>query len=84
MKWRKRRKLGVTIRNLLRVTKELRAAGELEGLDESEIAARVLEEIIQDNPAVFADPGFDFDAILEFIEKLLPLILRIIDMFSKV
>ena len=83
MRWRQRRKLGVTLRNLIKVTKELRAAGELEGLDDSEVAAKVLQEIIQDNPTAFGDPGFDFDSILELIEKFLPLIMKIIEMFSK-
>jgi hypothetical protein len=83
MRWSQRRKLGVTLRNLIRVTKELRAAGALEGLDNSEIAAKVLQEIIQDNPTAFGDPGFDFDSILQLIEKLLPLIMMIIEMFSK-
>ena len=83
MKWRQRRKLGITIKNITRVTKELRAAGELEGLGEGEIAALVLDKIVEDNPKAFTDPGFDWDSILVFIERILPLILKIIEMFSK-
>ena len=83
MKWRQRRKLGVTLRNLVKITKELKASGELEGLDSGEMSARILQEIIQDNPTAFGDPGFDFDSILELIEKFLPLIMMIMEMFSK-
>lgn len=82
MNWRKRRQAGVTVRNLVKAGKELKAAGALEGLSDSEVAAALLSKVTRGNEEVLADPSFDWDSILSFIEKLLPLILKLIDLFS--
>jgi hypothetical protein len=79
---RKRRELGLTVKNIREVTKRLKDSGELDGLDNAAIAAAVLDEIVQANPQLAQDPGVDWDSILAFIERLLPLILKLIDLFS--
>jgi hypothetical protein len=80
--WRERRKMGLTLRNVMRVTKELGKAGELEGVSQSEVSAMVLDKIMGENPRAFNDPSIDFDALLDFIERLIPLIMRLIEMFG--
>lgn len=77
-----RRKLGLTFRNVLRTTRALRNDGKLEGLAREEIAVVVLTSIVEQRPQAYADPMLDWDALLAFIERLLPLILKIIEMFS--
>ena len=58
--FRERRRMGVTFRNVLRLTREMKAAGELEDISQSEVAAAVLERIIAENPQAFADPSVDW------------------------
>ena len=82
MTWRERRRAGGTIRNLVKTAKLLKAAGELEGLSDSEAAAAVMCKLLEGNEDVMADPQFDFDGLLAFIERLLPLILKLIEMFG--
>ena len=82
MTWRQRRKAGATIRNLVKTAKELKAAGELEGLSDSEASAAILSKLLEGNEEVLADPQFDFDGLLDFIERLLPLILKLISIFG--
>ncbi len=77
-----RRKLGLTIKNIRRATKALYKAGELEDMGRAEIAAAVLDKITGENPKVFADPTLDWDALLDFIERLIPIILRLIELFA--
>ena len=77
-----RRKLGLTFKNIRRATKALYQAGELEDMSRSEIAAAVLDKITSENPKVYADPTLDWDALLDFIERLIPIILRLIELFA--
>ena len=80
---RKRRAMGLTFRGIGKATAALMKSGEITGdEDHSIIAAAVLAKIQGDNPEAFADPGVDWDALIEFIERLLPIILQIIEMFS--
>lgn len=76
---RDRRQLGITIRGIRLAAKELREDGR-------EITSQaVLETIIDQNPTAWANkPGIDWDAIIAFIEKLLPLILKFIEIFSMI
>jgi hypothetical protein len=68
------RKLGLTIRNLVSIARELKAAGQLTGDREADAEA-ILSKAITKNPKAFADPALDWDAILAFIERILPLIM---------
>jgi hypothetical protein len=45
-------------------------------------AGQIAQELAVDNPKAFGDPSLDWDAILAFIEKLLPLILQLISIFG--
>jgi len=80
--FRQRRAMGLTFRNIRTVTKRLLETGDLEGLSQTEIAAEVMLVITEENAKAFTDPSIDWDSILSFIERLLPLILKLIEMFS--
>ena len=82
MTWRQRRKAGATIRNLIATAKELKLAGELEVCTDSEAAAAIMTKLLEGNAEVMADPQFDFDGLLAFIERLLPLILKLLELFG--
>lgn len=80
---RERRDAGVTIHNLRVKAKELYEDGQIDkDMSRAEISALIFSELQQDNPKAFADPTLDLDAILAFIEALLPIILALIGMFS--
>lgn len=84
---KERRAMGITLRNIRLKLKEMRAAGELEDVDQSEVAAMVLDRLLAENPKAFAaanptgDDAF-FERLLAFIERILPLILRIMALFG--
>lgn len=80
--FKQRRALGLTFRNVRVKMTEMADAGELEGLSQSEMAAEVLNRIVADNPQAFRDPAIDWDALLEFLERLIPIILQLISLFS--
>jgi hypothetical protein len=83
MSRRERRRLGVTFGKCLRAARELKKAGELS--DDSETAAaQIAAKLAADKPGDFAKlSAVDWDAIIAFIEKLIPLILQLIEIFSK-
>jgi hypothetical protein len=74
--------MGITRRAVRQAGFRLLRQGRLRGLTKKEIAAEILDEIASENPTAFSDvAGVDWDSILAFIEKLLPIILQIIAMF---
>ncbi len=80
---RERRELGITWANVHAKAKELYQSGEIDAdMSRAEIAAMVFSQIAADNPQAFADASVDWDAIIAFIEAILPLILQIIGLFS--
>ena len=80
---RERREMGLTVRNVSRVLQELDKAGEInEETTTEEAAVMVLSVLLADNPAAFQDPAIDWEAILAFLERLIPLILQIIAIFT--
>lgn len=82
MTMRERRQRGLTLRNMLRVSRQLKESGELtKGMSDDEMAEAILEAIVTEDPKAFGEPGIDFDAILEFIKKWLPIIMSIIALF---
>jgi len=80
--FRQRRELGLTFRNVRRLLAEKQKAGELEGRDTAELAVEVFNDLVTENPQAFSDPSLDWDAILAFLEKLIPLIMQLISLFS--
>ena len=82
--WRQRRKLGLTVRNVIRVTREMKKAGDLEGVSQAELSAMILNQLMTENPKVYADPSLDWDALLDFIERLIPIILKIMSLFMAI
>jgi hypothetical protein len=70
-----RMKLGLTIPQLVARGRKLKAAG----VDVT--AEALMGDWLGDNGAA-AGVGADWDAILAFIEKLLPIILKLIELFS--
>lgn len=82
MTMRERRQRGLTLRNLVKVSRQLKESGELTSdMPRDEMAELILEAVVAEDPKAFAEVGLDWDAIIAFIEKLLPLILTIISLF---
>lgn len=79
-----RRKLGLTIGQLRPVVKQMIDEGRLDPENHSAAAAAVMDELASKNPSAWQDPmgAPDWDAILEFLEKLMPLILKLIALFG--
>lgn len=77
---REARALGVTFATVKRAVEELRNSGDLDAAaSRAEVAALVADRLAEQNAAAFrAAAGLDWDALLAFIEKLLPLILRLL------
>lgn len=81
-----RRRLGLTIPALVPVVKKLRDEGQLTG-EPSVDAATVAALLVSQNPEEYkAAAGRDwqafFEALLAFLEKVLPLILQLIALFG--
>jgi hypothetical protein len=87
--WLQRRRLGLTWANIRNIVVELQQS---EGFDETisnkELAKNVALLLVQD-PQYCAnycalDPSFDWEQLLAFIEKLLPIILALIQIFGAI
>jgi hypothetical protein len=82
MSMRERRQRGLTLRNMIRVSRQLRDSGALtKDMSDDDMAETILEAIVTEDPKAFSEVGIDFDAILEFIKKWLPVIMAIIALF---
>ena len=79
---RQRRAMGLTYKNIKTIVERKQVAGELADIDACCLAVEIADELFDGNPQAFADPALDWDAILEFLEKLIPFILKIIALFS--
>lgn len=76
-------KLGLTVRNVAPIVRELRAQPGFEDKTNAELGVEVLKRVVAQNPKPFEAPGIDWDAILEFIVTvLIPLILMLLDLFT--
>jgi hypothetical protein len=82
LSFKQRRAMGITIRNIRLKMVEMKKDGRLDGVAQSDVAAMVLDELISDNPKAFADPSVDWDGLFAFIERLIPLILKIMALFG--
>jgi len=78
---KERRKLGLTFRNVRKTVAELKKAGELDTGDPDGTAVQVLEKIVGDNPKAVQEVVGDrdwasfLDALLKFLEQIMPIIL---------
>ncbi len=79
---KQRRDMGLSIRNIRRVTAELHKTGELQDMTREEVSAAVLDQLMSESPAAFQDAAIDWDNLLAFIERLIPLILKLIALFG--
>ena len=77
---REARALGVTLAAVRKAVEDLRTSGDLDAAaSRAEVAALVADRLAEQNAAAFRGAeGLDWDALLAFIEKLLPLILRLL------
>lgn len=78
---RQMRQAGLTVLNVRRTARQLAREGDItDGMTTDQIRDTVLDDLYANNPRAIA--AINWDAILAFIEKLLPLILQIIAMFG--
>lgn len=77
---RELRAMGVTFRNVKRCMAEMQAAGELEGLADTEIGLEVILKLQGENAKAFED--VDWDAVFAWIMKLIEAIMRIVGGFG--
>ena len=78
---REMRRHGVTLLEMRRRVRQMARAGELtKDMTSAEVRETVLDDICSDNPRIVE--AIDWDALLAFIEKLLPLILQLIALFG--
>ena len=78
-----RRKKGVTFLAVLRAARELSDDVDFDPSSKSEAAEKILEKIISKKLplAQNEEPEIDWNGLLEFIERILPLILQILAIF---
>jgi hypothetical protein len=84
MSRREMRRLGVTVLNVRRRTRQMAIAGEITSdMSHDQIRDIVLDDLQGDDPRAFQQlSAIDWDRVIAFIEKLIPLILKIIAMFG--
>ena len=78
-----RRKKGVTFLSVLRAARELADDADFDPTNKKEFSEKVLEKIISKKlaQAQNEEPEIDWNGLLEFIERILPLILQILAIF---
>ena len=79
---RQRRAMGLSFRDVRKLLEEMGADGDLGEKTNAELAVEVLGNAVNARPAVFRDAAIDWDKLLAFLEKLIPLILKIIALFG--
>jgi hypothetical protein len=78
LSFKQRRDLGLDIKNLVAIAKELLADGEIDdSSSRSDKAAAILARLHDKNPQAFSLGDIDWDALLDFIERLIGLIEKI-------
>jgi hypothetical protein len=81
--FKQRRDMGLTIGGVAKAVKELKAEGLIEkGMSKSEVSAMVMERLAEQNPRAYENDGMDWDQILDFIERLMSLIMKLMDLFN--
>ena len=81
--WRQYRKLGLTVHDIRRAVEELQTADEFDWTDRRGTAAQVLGKLITDRPEAYGElaADIDWDKLLELIEKIIDLLLKILPLF---
>lgn len=82
MSVRARRQLGVTFLAVLRSTRQLTTDPAFEPANLTEMAEAVLEHITGRTLPQLRRAQLDVDALIEWITRLLPLILQILELFA--
>jgi len=85
MTLRQRRELGLTVANVRRVVKDLEQSGQIEaGTDPATVSLMVAGVLMEENQAVYSGlpPAFDWDKFMEFVERIVELVMKIIGLFS--
>ena len=80
---REMRRMGLTVLNVRRRARQMAIAGEITAdMSHDQIRDIVIDDLMGDEPGAWRNVSApDWDAILAFITKLLPLILQIIALF---
>jgi hypothetical protein len=87
LSWLKRRRLGLTWNSIKNAVEELQKSGVYdEDMSHRDLAKQVSLLIVQENLDEYCklDASFDWEQIIAFIEKILPLILMIIQIFGAI
>lgn len=80
---REMRQAGLTVLNIRRRVKEMARNGELTSdMSREQIRDTVLDDLYGANPRAAGWVAINWDGLLAFIEKLLPLILQLIAIFG--
>jgi len=84
-----RRRMGLTVKNIVRVLQDMKADGRIADytsiddgravVEVSSLAVAVASQLAEENPADWSD--IDWDAILIFLERLIELILKFLPLF---
>jgi hypothetical protein len=84
MSRREMRRMGLTVLNIRRRTRQMAIAGEITSdMSHEQIRDIVIDDLQGDEPRAFQQlSAIDWDKVIAFIEKLIPLILKIIAMFG--
>lgn len=84
MSRREMRRLGMTVLNVRRRARQMAIDGEIDStMSPEQIRDTVLDDLQIDEPRMFEQvSALDWDAIIQFVTALIPLILKIISMFG--
>jgi len=80
--WRQRRALGLTPRGIASIVRDMNKEGEIEGKDNAVLSAEIASRLVKSNPNGYAEANLDWNNVIQFIEAILPLILKLIALFS--
>jgi hypothetical protein len=74
---KQRRSMGITIPSVIRQVIALNKANELSGKDSGLVAIAVCNGLVTDNPMAFSDPQLDWEAVMEWIEFIVKIVMAI-------
>jgi len=72
--------------NTVEVFRDLKAAGHLANMTREEVEAEVIAQVVQRRQAELVaagKPRLDWEALAAFLERIVPVILMLIEVFSK-
>lgn len=80
-----RREYGITVASVIAAARSVADRGEVDTNDQDGLTSAIAAELAGENSqlkTVQVAGQVDWDAIIEFIEKLIPLIMKIISLFA--